>query len=118
MFKTVFISYSHRQGDWVWDRLVPCLRAGGAEVLIDRERFGAGAAAYKQMDDVQDRAELHVLVLAPDYLASKFCQREMHRAIRRDPKFERGVVIPIVRVSCDLPPAIQRPNPIYVDLRD
>jgi len=36
--KTVFVSYSHKQGDWVWDRLMSCLKAGGTEVLIDRER--------------------------------------------------------------------------------
>jgi hypothetical protein len=118
MPKTVFISYSHRQGDWVWDRLVPCLRAGGAEVLIDREQFAAARALNKQTDDVQDRADLNMLVFSPEYLGSKFCKREMSRAIRRDPKFEWGIAIPIVRVKCDLPAAIQRPNPIYVDLRD
>ena len=35
----VFVSYSGKQSGWVWDRLVPVLRAGGIEVLIDRERF-------------------------------------------------------------------------------
>lgn len=34
----VFISYSHKQGIWVLDRLVPVLR-GGAEILIDTVRF-------------------------------------------------------------------------------
>jgi hypothetical protein len=118
MPKTVFISYSHQQGGWVWDRLVPCLRAGGAEVMIDREQFEAARALRRQMDDVQDRAEINALVLSPEYLGSKFCKHEMSRAIRRDPKFERRTVIPIVRVSCDLPAAIRRPNPLYVDLRD
>lgn len=118
MSRTVFISYSHRQGDWVWDRLVPCLRAGGAEVLIDREQFEAARALHRQMDDVQDRAELNVLVLSPEYLASKFCKREMTRAIGRDPTFERGIVLPIMRDACALPAAIKRPNPLLVDLRD
>ena len=25
----VFISYCHQQGSWVWERLAPCLQAGG-----------------------------------------------------------------------------------------
>ena len=51
----VFVSYRHHNGPWVWDRLVPCLRCGGAEVLIDRERFKAGKAVLGQMDAVQDQ---------------------------------------------------------------
>lgn len=44
MSKKIFISYCHQQGDWVTNRLAPCLRAGGAEVLLDIERFRAGRA--------------------------------------------------------------------------
>jgi hypothetical protein len=40
---------SHLQGEWVWDRLYPCLVAGGAEVLIDRKRFEAGLAVFDQI---------------------------------------------------------------------
>ena len=115
---SVFVSYSWHQGDWVWERLVPVLRAGGAQILIDREQFEAARAIFRQMDDVQDRADLNVLVFSPEYLASKACQHEMKRAIARDPKFEKGITIPILRIDCKLPPAIQRPNPLYVDLRD
>jgi hypothetical protein len=46
----IFVSYSHRQGEWVWDRLLPVLEAGGATVHIDRERFTAGKAVLPQMD--------------------------------------------------------------------
>ncbi len=118
MTPSVFVSYSRHQSEWVWERLVPVLRAAGAEMLIDREQFEAARAVYRQMDDVQDRAELNVLVLSPEYLASKPCQHEMKRAIARDPKFERGVTIPVLRIDCKLPPAIKRPDPLYVDLRD
>jgi hypothetical protein len=42
----------------------------------------------------------------------------MQRAIERDPKFEKGITIPVLRLTCDLPPAIALPDPLYVDLRD
>ena len=118
MPKSVFISYSWKQGEWVWDRLVPCLRAGGADVLIDREQFEAARSLNHQMDEVQDRARLNILVFSPDYLASKACRREMKRAIQRDPEFKEGITLPVKRAECDLPAAVRRPNPLYVDLTD
>ena len=50
----LFISYNHGQSDWVCNRLLPCLRAGGVEVLIDRERFKLGHAVVGEMDALQD----------------------------------------------------------------
>lgn len=117
MPKKVFISYSHRQGDWVWDRLVPCLKAGGAEMLIDRERFEAGKALTGQMDATQDAADASVLVLSPEYLASDACRHEMERAVDSDPRFEDGTVIPVMRRKCPLPDLLQSADPLYVDLR-
>ncbi|MGH8607763.1 MAG: toll/interleukin-1 receptor domain-containing protein [Gammaproteobacteria bacterium] len=113
----VFISYCHEQGQWVWDRLVPCLKAGGPEVLIDRERFEAGKGVVGQMDAMQDQAHKHLLVLSEEYLKSSYCRHEMNRAIKVDPKFERGVAIPVMRGTCTLPNKIKKPNPLYVDLR-
>ena len=118
MPKSVFISYCHKEGDWVWNRLVPCLRAGGADVHVDRERFEVGKAVVGQMDSVQDGAAMAVLVLSSDYLNSPYCIHEMERAIRRDPKFARGIVVPIKRVRCTLPAKIKRPNPLYVNLQN
>jgi TIR domain len=118
MAKSVFISYCHKQGDWVWDRLVPCLRAGGADVHVDRERFKVGKAVVGQMDAIQDGAAMAVLVFSSDYLDSPYCVHEMERAIRRDPTFARGIIVPIKRVRCALPAKIKRPNPLYVDLQN
>jgi TIR domain len=116
--RKVFVSYSHHQGDWVWDRLVPVLKAGRAQVLIDRERFEAGRGLLGQMDATQDAADVNALVLSPDYLASDPCCHEMERAIARDPRFEHGFVVPVKRVEVELPAAIRHPNPLYVDLSD
>jgi hypothetical protein len=116
MSKKVFVSYCHRQGKWVWHRLVPCLKAGGAEVFVDRERFEAGKGVVGQMDATQDAADMSVLVLAPEYLSSPYCRHEMERAIARDPRFRKGCVIPVRRAPCALPDVIKLPNPLYVDL--
>lgn len=114
----VFVSYSHAQGDWVWNRLVPCLKAGGAEVLIDRERFRAGGGVHRQMDATQDQADKHVLVLSAEYLASPPCQHEMQRAIDRDPTFAQHIVLPVRRDDAKVPDALKGIDPnLYVDLR-
>ncbi len=114
----IFISYNHQQGKWVWERLAPCLKAGGAEVLIDRERFEVGKAVVGQMDALQGQADKHVLVLSEDYLKSDYCRHEMDRAVDLDPDFQLGTVMPVLRSACELPHAITRPNPLYADLRD
>ena len=117
MTKT-FVSYCHRQGDWVWGRLVPCLKAGGADVLIDRERFELGRAVIGQMDALQDQADKHLLVLSADYLSSPYCCHEMDRAIALDPGFASGIVVPALREACTLPASITGPNPLYADQCD
>ena len=57
----VFVSYSHAQREWVWGRLVPVLKAAGAELLVDLERFKAGVNCHHQMDAEQDSADRQVL---------------------------------------------------------
>lgn len=114
----VFVSYSHRQGDWVWSRLVPVLKAGGAEVLIDKERFQLGKAMVGQMDALQAQADRHVLVFSPDYLASPYRQHEMKKAVALDPGFALGLVVPVMREACSLPKPFPKTNPLYADLQD
>jgi TIR domain len=114
----VFVSYSHRQADWVHGKLEPCLKAGGAEVLIDHRRFVAGLGVVGQMDATQDQAERHVLVLSRDYLASEMCRHEMERAIALDPNFSRQLVLPVRRDDAEPPPIIAEPDALHVDLRN
>jgi len=115
---SIFLSYAHAQSDWVFERLLPALRGGGAQVIVDRERFAAGRAVVGQMDEWQDAAAKTLLVLSPEYLASACCQHEMRRAIARDPDFRDGRVIPLRRVACPLPPEIVAGGPLHIDLTD
>lgn len=118
MGKKVFISYCHDQKEWILNRLSPCLKYGGSEILIDQERFKAGKAVIGQMDATQDKADIHLLVLSPKYLSSSYCQHEMDRAIAKDPLFQQGTVIPVLREPCNLPNQITLHNPIYINLTD
>lgn len=118
MPRKVFVSYSHRQGDWVWDRLVAVLKAGGVEPLIDRERFRLGLAVFDQMDALQDEADIHLLCLSEDYLASAACRHEMERAIALDPDFKKSIVIPAKLAPVALPGGLTAGNPLYADLQD
>ncbi|MEQ1529895.1 MAG: toll/interleukin-1 receptor domain-containing protein [Methylococcales bacterium] len=115
----IFISYSHNQGDWVCNRLVPSLTAAGAEVLLDKDLFTLGKAVVGQMDTVQDQADKQLLVLSEDYFTSKYCQHEMKRALKTDPKFNKGLVLPVIRQHCDLPKAFSGWNqPLNANLQD
>jgi hypothetical protein len=38
----VFISYAHADGEWVWEWLVPRLKAAGLAVCTDLESFDVG----------------------------------------------------------------------------
>jgi hypothetical protein len=113
----VFVSYSHKQSNWVRDDLVPVLEAGGAEVLIDHKLFKAGRTVVGQMDGTQDQAERHVLCLSADYAASDMCLHEMRRAVAVDPGFQKGLVLPLRLDGTPLPAEIAAPNPIWLDFR-
>ena len=119
----LFVSYSHKQFDWVHRDLIPVLRAAGGEVLVDVDHFAAGQAVIGQMDALQATADRHVLVVTADHLTSPYCRHEMDRAIALDPSFAAGIVLPIRMDATPLPPALAGTGglgtgPIYVDLRD
>ena len=117
----VFISYCHKQGSWVWDRLIPVLRAGGTKILIDRERFEAGRGVKAQMDGVQDQADRCLLLLSQDYLNSDYCMHEFRRALKRDPRFKQSPAVNIpIRLDDALPKQINDlPDPpLWADMRN
>lgn len=117
MSKKIFISYSHKQFEWVHETLVPVIKAcGAAEVFTDKEYFEAGKSVKGQMDAVQDKAKINIIVLSPEYLQSSNCQHEMRRAIKLDPEFKKGIVVPVVRKGCNIPPEISNYDPLHIDL--
>ena len=119
MRKKLFISYSHRQSDWVVSDLKPVLTASGADVLIDADRFRSGKGVKGQMDGLQDQADLSLLVLTSDYLASDYCMHELRRAVAKDPDFTQGSTIPVFREASATPAELLGADPVlYINLQD
>jgi len=123
MARSVFISYSHAQKDFVRRDLVPVLRAAGCgEVFIDHEHFKLGPPLVGQMDGLQDKAEVSLLLLSKEYLASANCVHEMERAIKADPGLTSGKTIAVKiqpgLAHSTLPASITGPNSLYGDITD
>jgi hypothetical protein len=114
--KRVFISYRSTQAEWVRTTLYPVLSAGGAQVTVDYEQFRLAQPVRKEMERAQKNADVHLLVLTPDYLDSDYCREEMKRAIASDPDFAHGKVVPVIREKCDVPPPLKKAGVLYADL--
>jgi hypothetical protein len=115
----IFISYSHRQSDWVHKQLVPILRASQVTVAIDVEISTPGDPVPQQMGAAISDASIILLVLTDDYLASQYCQFEMKSALERRKRGDSLKVIGILRGDCNLPaPYSGFDSDLFVDLRD
>lgn len=110
--RKVFVSYSHQQGAWVHDRLVPVLRAGRAEVLIDRERFEAGAPSSGRWTHSRTQPTSLSWCFRPITWRATHAH-ELRRAVARDPEFTEGLVVPVKRLAVALPESIRQLGPLY-----
>lgn len=99
----VFFSYSHKD-ETLRDQLETQLAALKRQRVIatwhDRE-IGAGEEFDKVIDGHINAAEIILLLVSPDFLASDYCyEREMLRAMERH-ELGEAVVIPVILRACD-----------------
>jgi hypothetical protein len=111
----VFVSYNHAQTDWVRNRLVPCLEAGGAESAVDWKRFTAGRTVVGQMDATQDQADRHSCFLTTEYLASPILRARNGACAQPRPDL---CTISWCQCGATVPWFRQRSSRRFVDLRD
>lgn len=100
---TVFFSYAHAD-EGLRDRLDRHLailkRQGVIDVWHDR-RLVPGEPIDAAISVELERADLILLLVSPDFLASDYCyEREMHRAIERHVAGEARV-LPVILRPCD-----------------
>src|SRR5690606_13037417 len=98
-----FISYSHRDESFL-ERLRVHLsvleREGRITSWYDRDIL-AGEVLDREIDSELEDADLFLLLISPDFIASNYCvEREMQRAMERHDA-EEARVIPIIAEPCD-----------------
>ena len=103
MLRDVFVSYSHRDIEWVNKTLVPHLEARDFSVLIDKRDFRSGAIGVDEMQRAVEECRHTLVVLTPNYVKSDWGALESAMAQTLDPNAKWRTVIPILREDCDIP---------------
>jgi hypothetical protein len=96
---TVMISYSHRDATHM-RRIKQELTESGFEVLVDEERFSLSYSTKPEMDRLVDTANLLVVLLSPDSVASKPVRHELRRGLDREKVEHRKIVFAAKVRSC------------------
>ena len=100
----VFLSYSHRNKDWVRGWLVPHLKDAGLKVCIDHESFTPGAPLMTEMERAALESRKTVCILTPEYLQSEWTEFENIMVQTGDPAARQRRLIPLLLSPCALPP--------------
>jgi tetratricopeptide (TPR) repeat protein len=99
----VFISYSHKDEDWVVYTLLPRLEAAGAKVCIDYRDFTPGKPSRHNMRDSIKSSRFVALVMTPAWVASEWTLFESLLALADDPAGQKQRTIPLMVEKCDVP---------------
>jgi small GTP-binding protein len=98
----VFISYSHKDEEFK-NELITMLgglqRRGIVDAWHDR-RIEAGDEWYKSIQDAMDECDLALLLVSPDYLASRFIQAEEQPKLLKRREEMKTRVMPIIIRPC------------------
>ncbi|MBC7930021.1 MAG: toll/interleukin-1 receptor domain-containing protein, partial [Rubrivivax sp.] len=92
--KQFFISYN--KADLTWAEWIAWeLEAAGYAAILQAWDFRPGFNFALRMQQASKEAERVIAVLSPDYLTAEFTQPEWAVAFGKDPKGEKGLLLPI-----------------------
>jgi predicted ATPase/DNA-binding CsgD family transcriptional regulator len=94
---SIFISYSQADSAFI-DRLEADLRKLGFDAWVDRQRLKGGQRWRRELQEAVKRAQMLLIVLSPDAVASKNVQIEYNYALELG-----SVVIPLYYRQCEVP---------------
>lgn len=102
----VFISYSHDDGTWVWDELLPRLEGEGLKVCIDDRDFEIGVPILSNIEQAVDNSRHTLIVLTPAWVESAWTEFESLLAGAADPAGRRRKLFPLKLKPCEPPSRI------------
>lgn len=111
----VFISYSHKDRDWVSTTLLAELEGHGFSVMIDFRDFQTGSFGVDEMQRGVIQSRHLLLVLTPAYVESEWTKFENAMAQTLDPGAVQRRLIPVLRETCVIPLRLSAIH--YRDLR-
>ena len=109
----IFISYSHRDKQWVHGWLLPRLDAAGLRVCIDFRDFVPGLPILVNIERAVENSRKTLTVLTRDWVKSEWSDLESLLAQSGDPNARTGRMIPLQLKPCKPPPRIRMLT--YVD---
>jgi hypothetical protein len=92
--KDFFISYTRADKQWA-EWIAWILEAEGYTTILQAWDFHSGHNFVVKMDEATRLAKRTIVVLSADYFASRFTPAEWTAAFHRDPKGEKGILIPV-----------------------
>ncbi len=110
--KDFFISYNAKDRQWA-EWIAWQLEANGYSVVIQAWDFGHGGNFVLDMQRAIEGSGRTLLVLSPDFLASRFTAPEWAAAFARDPTGSGGLLLPVRVRNCQ--PTGLLAQLVYVD---
>jgi hypothetical protein len=101
-----FMSYSHRDGEWVRDWLLPRLEEAGLRACIDFRDFEVGVPSLVNMERAVEQSRKTLLVLTPNWIESEWTNFEALLVQTEDPSGLRRRILPLMRERCQPPKRI------------
>lgn len=102
----VFISYSHKDSQWVKNWLLPHLEDAGLDVIIDFRDFEIGVPSIVNMENAVQDSRHVLLVLTPNWVNSEWTDFEALLTQTSDPAGVRRRTLPLMLRDAELPPRL------------
>jgi hypothetical protein len=103
----VFISYSHKNKEWVCKTLLQRLEHANLKVCIDFRDFKPGKPSRHNMRDACKESAHTLLVMTPAWVTSEWANLESLLSFLHDPSGTNQRTIPILLEECEIPEDIQ-----------